>query len=223
MHNQLFSATAGEHSATCTVTVEEALVGITSLSELSNEKLYYIVQPHHSKGTTSWAEATGTTALKSNVDLGIADDSKDAQQQFAIVSNDNGETYYLYHAAEKKFVGKDGTLGERPTDAVAFKAGDFDNTFVVYFDASHYINVGGSRQMVIDDWDTPDGGNSCLIVPVGDFDPKDALDAIITTGICDVPFGTDSDAVVYDLQGRRVHNVTKGGVYVVNGKKTVVR
>lgn len=29
--------------------------------------------------------------------------------------------------------------------------------------------------------------------------------------------------VIYDLQGRRVERVTKTGIYIVNGKKMVIR
>lgn len=150
---------------------------ITSLSQLSNEVLYYISQPNHSQGITSWAVGRGGSELKSNVQLGIEPDASDARQQFAVISNDGGGTRYLYHVAEKKFVGKDGSLSGKPTDAIRFKDGAYANTFVAYFDASHYVNVGGSQQMTIDGWSTADGGNSCVILPVGEYNPSDALAA----------------------------------------------
>ena len=142
---------------------------IASLDELKNNKCYSIVQPYHRGGMTSWAIATGGNALKSNKDLNISVDENDTKQQFAILSVD-GNTYYLYHVGEEKFVNKDGSLGSEPKDAVRIKQGAYDKTFMFYFDNSHYINVGGSQQMIIDGWYTPDGGNSCLITPVGDFD-----------------------------------------------------
>ncbi len=43
------------------------------------------------------------------------------------------------------------------------------------------------------------------------------------TGINGVQAEDSSAEVIYDLQGRRVEHVTKTGVYIVNGKKTVIR
>ena len=145
------------------------------VSKFSNYELYYISQPRHSRGTTSWAVEQGGAALKSNNDLGFETAATDSRQHFAILSGNGGVTYYLYHAAEKKFVNKDGSLGTAPVDAICITAGAYENTFIFYFDSDHYINVGGNKQMLINDWRTPDGGNSCLLVPVGAFDPTDAL------------------------------------------------
>ena len=147
---------------------------ITSVGQLSNTKLYYVSQPHHSKGLTSWAVAEDGSELKSNVDLGITADSGDSRQQFAFINRDGA--YYLYHAAEKKFVNANGSLSSTPVSPIYFGAGAYENTFVLYFDDTHYINVGGRREMVINNWKTLDGGNSCSIVPVGEFDPSEALD-----------------------------------------------
>lgn len=221
------TAKAGEHSATCVVTVtrkEEPFTGITAISELSNTVLYAVSQPNHSKGATSWAVQEGGQALKSSYDLGLSVDGEDARQQFAFVSNDGGTTLYLYHAAEAKFVAKDGSLGSKPVDAIQFKAGAYDNTFVAYFDDAHYINVGGGSQMIIDSWNIADGGNSCVIVPVGEFDPTEALKAFESedTGIENPEFNNQKSELIYDLTGRRVEKATKG-IYIVNGKKVVIR
>ena len=197
---------------------------ITAISELSNTVLYAVSQPNHSKGATSWAVQEDGQALKSNHDLGLSVYGADARQQFAFVSNDDGTTLYLYHAAEAKFVGKDGSLSDKPVDAIQFKAGAYDNTFVAYFDGAHYINVGGSRQMIIDGWNTADGGNSCVITPVGEFDPTEAL-ALIKAFETGVEMTTDNGqqtTVIYDLQGRRVEKVVKG-IYIINGKKVVIK
>ena len=216
------TATAGGYSATCVVTVKAAVHPITSLLELSNSGVYYICLPNHSKGATSWAVATGGSALKSNNDLNIALDKDDARQQFAILSIDGGAVRFLYHVAEKKFVNKDGSLSATPADAVSFTDGAYSNTFFAYFDASHYVNVGGSQQMIIDGWSTPDGGNSCYIVPVGEFDSTDALNAIENfTGIDNV--SGESVNVIYGLTGRKVEQITAPGIYIINGKKVLVK
>ena len=108
-------------------------------------------------------------------------------------------------------------------DAILFKTGAYANTFVAYFDFSHNINVGGIRQMTIDNWDDPDGGNSCVITPVGEFDPTEALKAFNNdTSIDNSEFIIQNSELIYDLQGRRVENPTKG-IYIVNGRKVVIK
>ena len=154
---------------------EKASDALPSIAKLSNDRLYYISLPYHTRGLASWAIAQGGSELKSNVDLGIKADRDDTMQQFAILSNDEGATRYLYHAAEKKFVGKEGMLTDEPVDPIYFKEGAYDTTYVAYFDEAHYINVGGSQQMVIDDYSTLDGGNSVIIRPAKTFNPKAAL------------------------------------------------
>ena len=102
--------------------------------------------------------------------------------------------------------------------------GAYDNTFFAYFDGSHYVNVGGSQQMIIDGWNTPDGGNSCSIIPVGEFDSSAALKAIndFATGIDEVKGENGAVKAIYDLQGRKVNTSSKG-LYIINGKKVFVK
>ena len=147
---------------------------VTNVSNLNYSCLYTIDQPHHTHGATAWAVSD---ALKSNVDLGKEIDANDTAQQFAFFSNDGGTTVYLYHPASKKFINLDGTLGKSPKNPVTFSNGaaSYPNTFVVKFDNNHYINVGGERQMIIDGWSTADGGNSCRITAIAEFDPNEAL------------------------------------------------
>ena len=213
------TATVGGYSASCTVTV-------TASPKLSI--VYHIYQPYHSRGATSWAVERGGNELKSNVDLGIELDSNDPRQQFAILSDDGGNTSFLYHVLESKFICKDGSLSETPVDAIKFMNGAYNDTFFAYFDSSHYVNVGGDRQMIIDGWNTPDGGNSCVLLPVGEFDPTEALEAIHDfTGIEDVASDSKNERakskVVYDLRGRKLSEITAPGIYIINGKKTFVK
>ena len=142
---------------------------ITSLSELSNEKLYTVLQ----KGRgTSWA--IGDNALVSSKQTSvITGKENDPKQQFAFITSN--ETTYLYHAAEKKFVNKDATLSATPVDPITFVNGASEGTFVVKFDDSHYVNVGGSGNMEINSWSTADDGNSNTLTPVASFDPTEVL------------------------------------------------
>ncbi len=148
---------------------------VPSVSKLSNDRLYYISLPYHAEGLTSWAIARGGDCLQSNQTLGVTVDKDDTAQQFAILTGDEGATHYLYHAAEKKFVSKDGSLTDTPVDAIYFKEGAYDTTFVAYFDESHYVNIDADKQLAINSNATPDGNNSVVIRPAKTFNPAAAL------------------------------------------------
>ena len=167
--------------------------------------IYYISQPHHNKGVaTSWGVAKGGNSLLSNVQLGADANIFDERQQFAFISNDNGATYYLYHVAEDKYINKDGSLDEQPIDPVYFKDAAYQNTVFIYFDEEHQINVNSIREMTINNWGNPDGGNSCLLEEVGilnDFDR--GLDVLLT------PTG----APVEDVYVAHVTNTFYGNVW----------
>ena len=207
-----------------TMPAEDMVVAstLTSADQISNIRLFHINQPHHTASPTAWAIDNGGTSFKSSHELGMIVDIDNPCQQFALISNDGGNTRYLYHAAEKRFVGKDGSLTDSPTDAINIKNGKYANTFILYFDNGHYINIGGHREMVINGYSTPDGGNSCAIVPVADFDPTEALSKFDDTGIDHSELTNQQSALIYDLQGRRVEKPTKG-MYIVGGSKVVIK
>lgn len=50
-----------------------------------------------------------------------------------------------------------------------------------------------------------------------------SVDNANSTSIDNIKKDDNGENVIYDLQGRRVERVTKTGVYIVNGKKTVIR
>lgn len=172
--------------------------------------IYCISQPNHSKGATSWAIAEDGDTLKSNVDLGIGLNAYDTRQQFAFIKN--GETYYLYHVAEGKYVNMQGLLTTEPVDPINFKAGAYENTVYMYFDSQHQINVGGSQQIIIDGWDTADGGNSCVLIEVGAMEPFDA--PCRCTSILSV-----TGAIVEDVYEVIVTNTLENGVECFNQSK----
>ena len=82
--------------------------------ELSNEKAYTV-----KNSRSAWA--TSTEALKTISDLGISEDAADANQQFAFLTNDEGETYYLYSVGQQKFINNDGTLSATADFPINFK------------------------------------------------------------------------------------------------------
>ena len=195
---------------------------ISSISELKNNVIYHVSQPHHSSGKTAWAIIPEISDEIIANDWFVNVSLYDECQQFAFISNDNGKTHYLYHPAEKVFVNKDGSLSETPVDAISFKDGAYENTFVVYFDNEHYININVEITLDINGWNTPDGGNSCSLVPVGTFDPTDVLRAIDNATAIENVEEVVEEGVVYDLSGRAVEKPTKG-IYIVNGKKVVIK
>lgn len=160
------------------VTIPTSTV-ITQLSELSNNKAYTATLPNHSKGANGWA--VNDTNLKSLNDLSLSQKDSDPNQQFAFLTPDNGTTYYLYSVGKSKYISNTGALTDEPTHPIVFKNGNRTGTFVVYYDADHIVNVGGDKQMTIDNWG-PDGrkgfaddGNSIVITAVADFNPDEAL------------------------------------------------
>ena len=181
--NSNFYIEAAEFDATELLALLPAPVvdpAIKNISELSNNMLYTVVQKNHNQGVTSWAIAEGGAEFVSSAQIEgvVAGQEDDTKQQFAFITNN--ELTYIYHAAEKKFVNKDRSLSDTPVDAVSFEAGAFKNTFVVKFDNEHYVNVGGSKQMEINGWNAADGGNSCSIIPVEEFDPTEVLKLFVT-------------------------------------------
>ncbi len=136
----------------------------TVISAPESERIYFIYQPHHSLGKTSWAVAEGSDILKSNVALGIECDPYDVRQQFKFIVNENGR--YLYSVGEQKYVNKDCSLSDVPTDTIGFVRGDYENTLFFNFGGIYNVNVNGNRDLVIDSWTTPDGGNSCELLDI---------------------------------------------------------
>lgn len=154
---------------------EKSSDALPSIAKLSNDRLYYISLPYYEGGLTSWAIAQGGDRLNTNAVLGISPNKDDATQQFAILSNDEGATRYLYHGAEKMFVGKNGQLTDEPIDPIYFAQGAYDTTFVAYFDAASYVNVDNDKNLVINENSTPNQGNSIVLRPAKTFNSKAAL------------------------------------------------
>ena len=146
--------------ATYTATYTEQRI----MPVLSNDEVYHITQPY--RNNTAWVVEKGGTQMLSNMQIGAENRSDDPRQQFALLTFDNGETYYLYHEAEQKYISKEGRLVDVAVDPVYFQRGAYENTFMVYFDNDHYINVNDYGNLMIDYWKTPDGGNSCVITAV---------------------------------------------------------
>ena len=102
----------------------------------------------------------------------------EAQKNFAFVQYEGN--VYLYNVWAKKFMMKDGKLSTSlPIDAITYEI-QGDGKYFFKFDDTHIINLGGSKQLAIDDWGssywgTKDEGNLFTINEVEEFDPAEAL------------------------------------------------
>ena len=134
---------------------------VTDISQLSNDKKYTV----WTSTRGGWAvDADGTQFKSSNdVQLGTTLDPMNTQLQFQF-RNEEG-SYYLYSVHANKYVKKDCTLDEASGDPIEFLRQD-DGTFVVKFNDVNdekYINLGGSNEMAVNGYKTPDAGNKVTI------------------------------------------------------------
>ena len=141
---------------------------VTDLANLSNNKAYTL----STSRSQLVAKSDGSRIATTN-DISGTFDENDSHYQFALLKNTSG-SYFLYSISANKFVNKTGNLVNY-AEPILFKNGNSTGTFVLYFDASHYINMGGSNQLSIDGWSTADEGNSYTITPVAEFSPSEEL------------------------------------------------
>ena len=172
---------------------------VTDWANLSNNKAYTLCTSR-----SELVAKTDNSRIATTKDIGGTFDASNTQYQFALLKNTSG-SYYLYSISASKFVNKTGDLVETPADPILFKDGNASGTFVLYFDASHYMNMGGSNQLAINGWSTVDEGNSYTITPVADFAPSEALLSSINTVDVTVNFFVD---------GKPYSSVTKS--YTIN-------
>lgn len=189
----------------CVGTIVKAQV--SSLESVDPTKCYSISTA--SRG--GWAVNESGDKFASTNDLGLTVDAADVKQQFAILSA-NAKDYYLYSVSAKKFVKRDRTLVAGVADAIAFAdaSSEGEGRVQVRFRdiASSYINLGGSKQMIIDGWSAVDGGNAVLIAEAGDFDATEAL--AMLSNVCTVTYEFTYEGEVKYTQETVV---TPGDVY----------
>ena len=206
--------------------VSEAIY-VWSLDELSNEVCYAVSTEDRGAWYSQSENLTGTTKA------GIAADATDSKQQFAFVKSATTGVCYLYSVSEEKFVSaaNDKTaLTEAPVQTITFLEGTRSAKYpwVVALNAED-----GQKQMGISNGYDPaiitfyndlgDGGNTVRIEKVAAFDATAALAAIdaLETNVGQLTVDK-SQLTIYDLTGRRVEKAEKG-IYIVNGRKVIVK
>lgn len=138
---------------------------VTDISQLSNDKKYTVWTSVRG-GWAVGANDDGTLKFMSSNDAGLGmtlSDPMDTQLQFQFINKEG--SYYLFSVYANKYVKMDCSLDEETGDPIAFLRQD-DGTFVVKFNAVNddkYINLGGSNQMIVNGYNTPDAGNKVTI------------------------------------------------------------
>ena len=143
---------------------------------------------------------------------------------FVFESGTEANTYYIKSVVSGKYINADGNavtvdvekktawVLNAPSHSpgwVSFEDGTSDNflnnnhTAAPYLKANHH--AGG-----------PAADNACSLWQLTEYNSNDSTSVEIPE------FGMQNSKLVYDLQGRRVENPTKG-IYIVGGKKTIVK
>lgn len=114
-------------------------------------------------------------------------DNTNAFHQFAFIKK--GNNTYLYNLGAKKYILKTGEVANDPTDPIFFvntsgtivaEDAKTNGSFCIMFDTSHFINLGGNCQIVIDGWgpggstadSKADGGNTLTLAELGTYYPE---------------------------------------------------
>ena len=113
-------------------------------------------------------------------------------------TTDKGHFVSLASAELATFTGTDGVLCTWSVDLSSLATGDYDITasglFAVGVDADNAITAYTAEDQTLG----------------------------TTTGIA-APTSDTGKLIIYDLSGRRVDGVTENGVYIINGKKTLLK
>ena len=129
-----------------------------------------------------WMNVDG--ALKGTLQGGasVATDATDANQLFALVDYE-GKTY-LWNEGAKHFLNDAGQFVSILTATPIYYTeeagydGVCDKTYFFHFSEEKNINLGGSKQIIIDDWSEADAGNKMVINAAEGFN-ADAVAAVI--------------------------------------------
>lgn len=147
-------------------------LGVWAQGDLPFNKACTVIAEGHNSGVKpGWAINNEKTAM---VSFGNTTIAVEAQKNFAFIQLDG--KVFLYSVWAEKFVNKDMSLTDAlPVDDIKVESVDGGKFFFKY-DDSHNMNIGGSKQLAPDGWNTKDGGNQYTITVVDvNFDPTAAL------------------------------------------------
>ena len=204
-----------------------AEVGVNQLTNLEDFNPYkcYTMTTERGAWTVSGDE------LKVTGEVGEEPSNDNVNQHFAILTVDN-ENYYLYSVAAQKFVAYKsafaGGLVAAPGDPIVLHEASYlgaIRVMVQFKDKEAYFNINGTNKTAINNWNTVDGGNAILFTEVGDFNPTIAYKILKDPSAIETVLSCEKNAPngIFDLAGRRLVKITTPGIYIVDGKKQIVK
>ena len=157
--------------------VAQAQEPITSVGELSNDKVYSIVPKDATRGamyatsTSQYLDACGGT-MTNAANPGVAINGNSTDQQFALYTHEG--SMYLFSVGAGKFV-SDVTnnlfpLVEQPGQAVTVESSDTEGYFIIKAKGTEFINVStGWASGCVAGWNQTDDGNRLQITAVSEI------------------------------------------------------
>ena len=205
--------------ASVTITVTPKVMGpgveVTELSELSNDKVYTVRSARAFLLHSDSSSVANTLCTSNGKKVGSVTYSlTDPNLQFRIEKQ--GDNYYLYSVGAGKYVSSNGSYEETASTVLKMEnvGGAYPWKLVL---GSNGLNSQDKNQadagIVVNSWTTTDAGNCYQIVEAIIPGPGTNIGSVVAL---------PADEAIYDLQGRRVSNPTKG-VYIQGGKKIVLR
>ncbi len=205
--------------ASVTITVTPKVMGpgveVTELSELSNDKAYTVRSARAFLLYSDSADVANGICSSNGKLVGAVEYSlTDSCLQFRIEKQD--DKYYLYSVGAGKYVSANGQYEATASTALTLEnvGGAYPWKLVLGGNGMNTQDGGQNNYgIVVNSWTQTDAGNCYQITEAIVEQSESGVENIVTT---------QPSEIIYDLQGRRVSNPTKG-IYIQGGKKFVLR
>ncbi len=211
---------------------------IMSLDEVSTAKTYVIYNEHFTayaiynaaqSSSNVWAAGMrgdsghplANQAFTTPVDI------TDASSSWMVIPFEG--KYYIYNVGARMYLTTPGYAGETgpctlTATATALTIVDLGNglfAFTATGDDKDYMCAAPQMSSPVSIWESSDAGSAWQLIE----NPNVAADPEIAnnyTGI-DAVDSVEGEQVIYDLTGRRIAEITVPGIYIINGKKVLVK
>ena len=205
--------------ASVTITVIPKVMGpgveVTDLAELSNDKVYTVRSARAFLLYSDSADVANGICSSNGKLVGAVEYSlTDSCLQFRIEKQD--DKYYLYSVGAGKYVSANGQYEATASTALTLEnvGGAYPWKLVLGGNGMNTQDGGQNNYgIVVNSWTQTDAGNCYQITEAIVEQSESGVENIVTT---------QPSEIIYDLQGRRVSNPTKG-IYIQGGKKFVLR
>ncbi|MCH5179144.1 MAG: exo-alpha-sialidase [Prevotellaceae bacterium] len=190
--------------------------------EIDPQSVYYLKNYGRSNANTTYVmslNAAKTYFVGANAGTASVEA---ANQHFCFVPTGNEGEYYLYHPESQFYFG---TLGANETQSTPVSTTANAGTFTIsssaeglsalrninHTGANWYIHLAGDCTRLVP-WSATDP-SLWQIVPLPGLTGIDSIDA-------DRPA---ANGAIYDLTGRRLDSISRSGIYIIDGKKVIVK